>query len=387
MWCPPETAACSVCEPRISAPVNWILAGPDPKEKDGADVLCDSTWAPSSDLVAFDGALTEEVAEKAAVDGDVIGRELLLCKEPTDVEERRCAALIVSLFDLKPLLSCLLPVRFQELFHGCASTSSSCHREAPEHMLRLGIARRSALFSGRTGAATATAASVLRLPAVLHGRALLGAAAPLASSASVSSLKRLRQLEDAANRAPADSARQQALMTACNDHGQARVAIRRYESGAYAEDEAVYREYVRALALTNQLGRLPMAQLGFIPRDPSYGGASPYSAYATSSQTHSTLSAPLSMGGGGGSGPGAPVGTPAGTPEAPIHVQYTESTRVQMLRLLQRLALVGLVAAGVMMFLDEKGMPKGLGLANEVQPVRVLLLRFAFSAAMHGWRA
>ena len=40
-----------------------------------------------------------------------------------------------------------------------------------------------------------------------------------------------------------------------------------------------------------------------------------------------------------------------------------------------------------MMFLDEKGMPKGLGLANEVQPVRVRLLRFAFSAAMHGWRA
>ena len=39
-----------------------------------------------------------------------VGRELLLCKEPTDVEERRCAALIVSLFDLKPLLSCLLPV-------------------------------------------------------------------------------------------------------------------------------------------------------------------------------------------------------------------------------------------------------------------------------------
>jgi hypothetical protein len=376
--------------------VNWILAGPDPKEKDGADVLCDNTWAPSSDLVAFDGALTEEVAEKAAVDGDVIGRELLLCKEPTDVEERRCAALIVSLFDLK-LLPCLFArpapvalsrpafprvVRFHFSLRAVVPTA-----RRPSTMLRLGIARRSALFSGRTGAATATAASVLRLPAVLHGRALLGAAAPLASSASVSSLKRLRQLEDAANRAPADSARQQALMTACNDHGQARVAIRRYESGAYAEDEAVYREYVRALALTNQLGRLPMAQLGFIPRDPSYGGASPYSAYATSSQTHSTLSAPLSMGGGGGSGPGAPAGTPAGTPEAPIHVQYTESTRVQMLRLLQRLALVGLVAAGVMMFLDEKGMPKGLGLANEVQPVRVLLLRFAFSAAMHGWRA
>jgi hypothetical protein len=33
------------------------------------------------------------VAENAAVDGDVIGRELLLCSEPTEVEDLRWLAL------------------------------------------------------------------------------------------------------------------------------------------------------------------------------------------------------------------------------------------------------------------------------------------------------
>ena len=61
---------------------------------------------------------------------------------------------------------------------------------------------------------------------------------------------------------------------------------------------------------------------------------------------------------------------PRGTLEAPIHVQYSESARVQVLRLLQRLAFFGLACGAVMMLIDEKGLPKGLGLGqNEVQPV------------------
>jgi len=50
-------------------------------------------------------------------------------------------------------------------------------------------------------------------------------------------------------------------------------------------------------------------------------------------------------------------------------VQYTESTRVQMMRLLQRLAFFGLAAGALMMLVDEKSLPKGLGLSNDVQPV------------------
>ena len=51
-------------------------------------------------------------------------------------------------------------------------------------------------------------------------------------------------------------------MQAANAQGQSQVAIRRFESGAYANDEAVCGEYIRALALTNQLSRLPVSQLG-----------------------------------------------------------------------------------------------------------------------------
>lgn len=215
---------------------------------------------------------------------------------------------------------------------------------------------------------------------VQHARTLMmgTSASGSSSTVSVSSLKRLRQLEDSANRAPGDAARQHALMMACNENGQARVTIRRYESGAYAEDEAVYREYIRALALTNQLGRMPMAQLGFTARDGSggsygghagglggnYGASGGLGHGAAMGQPQGA--AHMLYGGSAGSNGSAP----AGTPEAPIHVQYTESTRVQMLRLLQRLAVFGLLAGGLVMFLDEKGMPKGLGLANEVQPVR-----------------
>ena len=149
-------------------------------------------------------------------------------------------------------------------------------------------------------------------------------------------------------------------MAACNEYGQSHVAIRRFESGAYAEDAAVYREYVRALALTNQLSRLPLASLGYGQMTGQTGhqlGA----AGAPQAMMSSADGTARSAGG---------LGQPKGTLEAPIHVQYSESTRTQLLRLLQRLAFFGLLAGGAMMFLDQKGMPSGLGgMSNEMQPV------------------
>jgi len=76
----------------------------------------------------------------------------------------------------------------------------------------------------------------------------------------------------------------------------------------------------------------------------------------------------------GGSGAG-PMGG-FGTMEHPLHVQYTESTRVQMLRLLQRLILFAAAAGALMMMVDEKSLPKGLGLSNDVQPVTGSAKRF-----------
>merc|ERR1719424_2267611 len=67
-----------------------------------------------------------------------------------------------------------------------------------------------------------------------------------------------------------------------------------------------------------------------------------------------------------GTGAGAARG---GTADQPVHVQFTESARTQLLRMLQRLAFFGLAAGGLMMLVDEKALPKGLGLSSEVQPV------------------
>jgi len=194
---------------------------------------------------------------------------------------------------------------------------------------------------------------------------------------SVMGLKRLRRLEDDANRAPGDASRQLALMRAANEQGQSQVAIRRFESGNYASDEASYREYIRALSLTNQLDRLSLAQLGGASGGgaaASYGGAGAYaSAYphgAAGSSGH---------GAGAGAGAGAFGGQSARgtTPDQPLHVQYQESARSHMLRMLQRLVLFGLAAGGLMMLVDEKSLPKGLGLANDVQPVTGSPKRFA----------
>ena len=139
-------------------------------------------------------------------------------------------------------------------------------------------------------------------------------------------------------------------MMLANQQGQSHIAIRRFESGAYASDEAVYREYIRALALTNQLARVPLSQLGG-SGTVSFGAA----AYAEP---------------GAGSGFGsAAAGSSRGSVDMPLHVQFQESTRSQMLRMLQRLAFFGLAAMGLMMFVDEKALPKGLGLSNDVQPV------------------
>ena len=223
-------------------------------------------------------------------------------------------------------------------------------------------------------------------PLASRGAPMLQLLQPSTSSrglmSSVTDLKRLRRLEDAANRSPGEPVRQQALMAACNESGQSQVAIRRYESGSYAADESVYREYVRALALANQLNRLPFSQLGA-----GAGVSNPYGAASAAMRGEGTASAfapnvAYGASGMGASGMGATGGGGAfpggvGSVDQPLHVQYTESTRVQMLRLLQRLVLFGLAAGALMMLVDEKSLPKGLGLSNDVQPVTGTTKRFS----------
>ena len=65
-----------------------------------------------------------------------------------------------------------------------------------------------------------------------------------------------------------------------------------------------------------------------------------------------------------------------GTSDTPLHVQWTESPRAQLWKLARLLALGGMVAAAIMMLLDEKSMPKGLGFSSEVSPVVGATKRF-----------
>ena len=122
-------------------------------------------------------------------------------------------------------------------------------------------------------------AALVRPPALAGRVVRLPAAAGASTSRPITTLlnlRRLRNLEEDANRNPSEPTKQLALMQACNDNNHAQVAVRRFESGSYASDEAVVKEYVRALALSNQLGRVSLAALAR-----SVGGVSRASAPGT----------------------------------------------------------------------------------------------------------
>jgi len=176
-------------------------------------------------------------------------------------------------------------------------------------------------------------------------------------TASVYGLRRLRQLEEEANRHPGDSSRQLALMQACNKQNYGHVAVRRFESGHYASDDAVVKEYIRALSLTNQLSRLSLSTLTqSISQTAGVHGAPPGDFTLNAEQ------AAAAMAGG--------VSSARGTQEMPLHVQWHESPRAQVWKLLRSLALAGVVAAVLYNVVDDKALPKGLGFSSaEVQPV------------------
>ena len=130
------------------------------------------------------------------------------------------------------------------------------------------------------------------------------------SYGSAIGLKRLRMLEEDANRHPSDASKQLALMTACNKAQQGSVAVRRFESGNFGSDDAVMREYIKALAQSGQLSRLSLNQLA--------GGQNSELAMA-----QRIAGAPHGMDG------FQQRGT-RGTTDEPLHVQWHESPRAQM---------------------------------------------------------
>ena len=127
------------------------------------------------------------------------------------------------------------------------------------------------------------------------------------------------------------------------------VAVRRFESGNFASDDAVMREYIKALAQSGQLSRLSLSQLsgqsGELAMAQRIAGA-PHAVDGLQSQ-----------------------GGVRGTTEEPLHVQWHESPRAQMWKMLRMLAFAGVTGAVLMTLVDEKSLPKGLGFSSDMQPV------------------
>ena len=178
------------------------------------------------------------------------------------------------------------------------------------------------------------------LPLALHRHLSYGSAL---------GLKRLRMLEEDANKHPSDASKQLSLMVACNQAKQPSVAVRRFESGNFATDDAVMREYIKALAQSGQLSRLSLSQLS---------GQSGELAMA-----QRIAGAPHAVDG------LQPQGGVRGTTEEPLHVQWHESPRAQMWKMLRMLAFAGVTGAVLMTLVDEKSLPKGLGFSSDMQPV------------------
>jgi len=173
------------------------------------------------------------------------------------------------------------------------------------------------------------------------------------SYGSAIGLKRLRMLEEDANRHPGDPAKQLALMMACNKSQQPSVAVRRFESGNFGSDDAVMREYIKALAQSGQLSRLSLSQLAGQQGEASMAQQIGGSAYGD----------PFQQSG-------------RGTIDVPLHVQWHESPRAQLWKMLRMLALAGVVGAVLMTLVDEKSLPKGLGFSGDMVPVAQSKVRF-----------
>ena len=211
--------------------------------------------------------------------------------------------------------------------------------------------------------------AALLSPNALAGRVVrLPAAAGASTSRPITTLlnlRRLRNLEEDANRNPSEPTKQLALMQACNDNNHAQVAVRRFESGSYASDEAVVKEYVRSLALSNQLGRVSLAALA---RSVGGGNAAPAGAQAAHDFAPEHILAAGAAGGagagayggpaaahaafaggggglGGGGGPAAAAAAfrQAGTRDEPLHVTTVVSPREQLASFLRSLLFAGVL--------------------------------------------
>lgn len=183
-----------------------------------------------------------------------------------------------------------------------------------------------------------------------------GSARPLTTS--VFMRKRLRALEEEAERSPDDPGRVLAYYDAANRAKSPALVVRHFETGAYAADDAVAKEYIKALSALGRLDRLDMGEVAdALDRSGARSaldrvgsrGADDATRLVGGGALRGATSARGMLGGGGGA-----TGS-AGTPDEPVHVVFTEPLRAQLWRIVRNLALAGVIMLMITMVRARPG--------------------------------
>eukprot|EP00966_Prymnesium_polylepis_P031967 743864-Prymnesium_polylepis.1 len=110
---------------------------------------------------------------------------------------------------------------------------------------------------------------------------------------------------------------------------------------------------MRALAATKQLSSLAPGALAQFAAGAGLPGQPAAPGSIEAGVTAGLAGAAAAAGGG-----------ERGTQEMPLHVLWSESPRAQLWRLIRLLAVGGMAIAAFMLLVDEKSLPKGLGIGT-----------------------
>ena len=218
----------------------------------------------------------------------------------------------------------------------------------------------------------------------------------------------LARLEREADAFPHDAERQLVLLKGLNQEGSvssAEKVVRRFESGQFAADGQAEVEYVKALVRTGRLesraeehGGLAslLSEQHAAAAAAAAAGTEAYAADAGRSMASRTgryalgpeYTPPSSADIAGGSAPGsglsrsaaagalpstgarrAAAGTAGGSADEPLVVSLAEPTfRAQLWKTVRTLGTVFLLMSGLGALMEERGLSRGIGLQQEVQP-------------------
>lgn len=159
-----------------------------------------------------------------------------------------------------------------------------------------------------------------------------------------SRMRALKTLEQDANMAPDDAYRQLRFLQELNKQYPALV-IRRVEEGRFAVDEAIQKEYIKALVKTGRIDALDMNEV--LAASQQVGNQN-HSSYSYSNGSAATYARPIG-------GAAAAAGAQGVTPTDPVYVSMVEGGfKSNMWRTMRTLGVAFIVVSALGAMLDEK---------------------------------